>query len=221
VDAVDPRLQSALARQFAARLALLEGGARRVGWKLGMGEAERIGCEVALGYLTTASVVRSGATWMAEGDVSLHADAELALEMGQHVTADADRATLRNAVAGYGVALELVDLGDATNGPEAVVADNVFHRAVAFGRFHREMPAGDLEGRLVVNGQVCATAPVEVDVAARVRAAARLLEAMGERLRSGDRLITGSVVQVAIRRADEVVADLGRLGDVAVSIARE
>jgi 2-keto-4-pentenoate hydratase len=221
VDPVDSRLQSALGRQFAARLALLEGGARRIGWKLGMGEAERIGREVALGYLTSASVVRSGETWTVDGDLSLHADAELALELGRHVTADADDATLRNAVAGYGVALEIVDLGDAPNGPEAVVAANVFHRAVAFGRFHRELPAGHLEGRLVVNGRVCATAPVDVDVAARVRAAARLLEAMGERLRSGDRLITGSVVQVAIRPGDEVVADLGRLGDITVTIAPE
>jgi 2-keto-4-pentenoate hydratase len=184
-----------------------------------MGEAERIGREVALGYLTDASVVSSGSTWMADKDVALHADAELALEMAQDATSDDDDAALRDAVAGYGAALEVVDLGDAPHGAEAVVADNVFHRAVAFGRFHREMPAGHLEARLVVNGQVHAAAPVDVDVAARVRAAARLLEAMGEQLRSGDRLIMGSVVQVAIRRGDEVVADLGRLGDVAVSIA--
>jgi 2-keto-4-pentenoate hydratase len=221
VDAVDPRLRSALARQFAARLELLQGGARRIGWKLGMGEAERIGREVALGYLTSASVVSARSTWMAGRDAALHADAELALEMAQHVTSDADDAALRDAVGGYGTALEIVDLGDAPKGPEAVVADNVFHRAVAFGRFHREMPAGSTNGRLVVNGEVRATAPVDVDVAARVRAVARLLEAMGEQLRRGDRLITGSVVQVAIRPGDKVVADLGHLGDVAVSIAPE
>ena len=186
-----------------------------------MGETERLGREVALGYLTDASVVSPGSTWTAGREVSLHADAELALEIACGVTADADDATLRDAVAGYGAALEIVDLDDAPNGPEAVVADNVFHRAVAFGRLQREMPAGSTEGRLVVNGEVRATAPVDVDVAARVRAVARLLEAMGEQLCRGDRLITGSVVQVAIRPGDEVVADLGRLGDVAVSIASE
>ena len=110
---------------------------------------------------------------------------------------------------------------ECADGPEAVVARNVFHRAVTFGEFHREMPPGKTEGRLVVHGQVRASAPVEVDVAARVRAVARLLEAMGEQLRAGDRLITGSVVQVPIRPDDEVIADFGCLGQAAAKIARE
>jgi len=220
MGAVDARLRSALERQVAARREVLHGGARRIGWKLGMGDVERIGREVALGYLTSASVVAPASTWTAGRHVSLHADAELALEIGHDVSALADDATLRDAVAGYGAALELVDLGDAPKGPEAVVAGNVFHRAVAFGAFQGEMPDG-AEGRLVVNGQVRASAPVNVDVAAQCRAVARLLSAMGEQLQSGDRLITGSVVQVAIRPGDEVVANFGRLGQVAATIARE
>jgi 2-keto-4-pentenoate hydratase len=83
------------------------------------------------------------------------------------------------------------------------------------------MPTDPTVGRLAVNGQIRASAPLNVDVAARCRAAARLLGAMGEQLQSGDRLITGSVVQVAIRPGDEVVADFGRLGQVAATIARE
>jgi 2-keto-4-pentenoate hydratase len=221
MGAVDPRLRSALKRQFATRLEVLHGGARRIGWKLGMGDAERIGREVAVGYLTSASVVSPKSTWTAGRHVSLHADAELALEIGHDVSADADDATIGEAIAGYGSALELVDLGDTPKGPEAVVAGNVFHRAVAFGGFQRHMPTDATEGRLVVNGQIRASAPLNVDVAGRCRAVARLLGAMGEQLQSGDRLITGSVVQVAIRPGDEVVADLGRLGQVAATIAPE
>jgi 2-keto-4-pentenoate hydratase len=42
---------------------------------------------------------------------------------------------------------------------------------------------------------------------------------MGERLRAGDRLITGSVVQVPIARGDEVIADIGPLGRVKLTTA--
>jgi 2-keto-4-pentenoate hydratase len=203
VNDVDPRLRVALERQFMARGKVLGEGTRRVGWKLGMGDAERIGSEVAIGYLTTDSLLQPGSTYAAARPASLHADAELALEFGRDVAPGADDEILHDAVSGFGVALEIVDLGDALRGPEEVVADNVFHRAVCFGGFVRALPTSAREARLVVNGEVRAAAPLEVDVAHRVRAAVRLLEAMGERLSCGDRLITGSVVQVAIDVDDE------------------
>jgi hypothetical protein len=45
-------------------------------------------------------------------------------------------------------------------------------------------------------------------------APARLLAGVGERLRRGDWIITGSVVQVAVRPGEEVIADFGELGRV-------
>ena len=39
------------------------------------------------------------------------------------------------------------------------------------------------------------------------------------RLRPGDRVITGSVVQVQVQQGDDVVADFGLLGRVQVSLA--
>jgi 2-keto-4-pentenoate hydratase len=41
---------------------------------------------------------------------------------------------------------------------------------------------------------------------------------MGERLAEGDRVITGSIVQVPIQRGDEVAADLGALGSVRLTV---
>jgi catechol 2,3-dioxygenase-like lactoylglutathione lyase family enzyme len=67
---------------------------------------------------------------------------------------------------------------------------------------------------------VRAEAASEADLAELVRVVARLLGAMGERLQTGDRIITGSVVQVAVRPGDEVVADLGDLGRVELVVAR-
>jgi 2-keto-4-pentenoate hydratase len=56
-------------------------------------------------------------------------------------------------------------------------------------------------------------------LAGRISAAARLLGAVQERLRPGDRVITGSVVQVQVQQGDDVVADFGLLGRVQVSLA--
>jgi 2-keto-4-pentenoate hydratase len=54
-----------------------------------------------------------------------------------------------------------------------------------------------------------------------VRSAAALLGAVGVRLQAGDRLITGSIVQVPIGPGDHVLADLGELGSVELTIDRE
>src|SRR5829696_7976667 len=127
---VDPRLASALAAQLRTWRATLAGGAQRVGWKLGVGDRERIGAGPVIGHLTTATLLAAGEAFRATGITALHADAEVALELARDVEADRDPA--RAAIGGYGAALELVDLGPVAGGPEGIVATNVFHRAVAF-----------------------------------------------------------------------------------------
>jgi 2-keto-4-pentenoate hydratase/2-oxohepta-3-ene-1,7-dioic acid hydratase in catechol pathway len=140
------------------------------------------------------------------GGRDLHADAEVAVEIGE-----------RDVVRGYGVALEIAYLGGGERGVSAV-ARNVFHRAVAFGPIQRTLP-DPLVSSLRVNGDVRAEAEVDHDVAGRVEAVSRVLSAAGERLEPGDRIITGSVVQVRIAPGDEVVADIRTLGRVGVSLA--
>jgi 2-keto-4-pentenoate hydratase len=53
-----------------------------------------------------------------------------------------------------------------------------------------------------------------------VLAVARLLEALGERLEPGDRIITGSIVQVPVGAGQDVVADLGGLGGARLKVVR-
>jgi hypothetical protein len=200
MTAVDPRLVSALREQLWRR----PSNAHRVGWKVGRGDRERIGDEIAVGHLTSATVLRSGGVY-ADG-ARLHADAEIALELGDG-----------QAISGYGASLEIVDLelaGDA----QAVVESNIFHRAVAFGPIVGTLPT-PIDAKLVVNGLVRAAAPVVEDFAATLLKVARILGAAGETLRAGDRVITGSVVQVPIAAGDDVVADFGALGRVQVAIA--
>jgi 2-keto-4-pentenoate hydratase len=213
---IDPRLESALAAQLADWRAALANGAERVGWKLGIGDRERIGGPV-IGHLTSASLLRDGSDYeAAEG--ALHADAEVALEMGRDLGANADEDEARAAIARYVAALELVDLAEPPVEPEAIVAANVFHRAIVLSSGVEALPLAGVEGRLIVNGEVRASAPAPADVADRVLVVARLLDAMGERLRAGDRIITGSVVQVPVAPGDTVVADLGALGSARATI---
>lgn len=80
---IDARLAAALAVQLEQWRATLRAGADRVGWKLGMGDRERIGDEVAIGYLTSATLLDPGGAYHAGCDGDLHADAEVAFELGR------------------------------------------------------------------------------------------------------------------------------------------
>ncbi len=201
MSAVDSRLVDAMREQLAARPA----GASRVGWKFGSGDGERIGGEIAVGHLTSATTLPDGSTYRGGGR-DLHADAELAVELGDD-----------QAITGYAVALEIVDLaGDES--PEEVVAGNDYHRAVAFGPFVETRPPA-LDGALVVNGERRAAAPAPGDIAARVAAVARVLGAVDEELRPGDRIVTGLIVNTPVGSGDHVIAELGALGRVSLRIA--
>jgi len=203
---VDPTLARALDVQFAAWRAALGRGAERVGWKLGVGDRERIGDGPVIGHLTSASrLVPGGVYHGPPGD--LVADAEVAVLIG------AD-----GAIAGYAAALEICDLA-GEDPPEAIVAANVFHRAFALAGTVERLPEGGVEGGLVVEGELRASAQSAAGFSDGVRAAADLLREMGEELRPGDWIITGSVVQVPIEPDDEVLADLGPLGRVGLTIA--
>jgi 2-keto-4-pentenoate hydratase len=46
-----------------------------------------------------------------------------------------------------------------------------------------------------------------------------VLRGVGERIAAGDRIITGSILQVPVRATDDVVAEIAGLGTVQLSIA--
>ncbi len=198
---VDARLVAAMREQLARRPA----GAERVGWKFGSGDEEHIGGDHVVGHLTSATLLADGDTYRA-GGTQLQADVEVAVEIGEDLEP-----------ARYGVALEICDL--ALDGSvEEVVIDNDYHRGVAFGPFADELPQG-LQGVLVVNGERKAAGPAAADLVERVAAVDRVIRAVGDGLRPGDRVITGFVVNTPVRPGDEVVAELGELGRVGLRIA--
>ena len=201
VREVDPRLVAAMREQLSRRPT----GSARVGWKFGSGEDEQIGGDHVVGHLTRATLLEDGASYRRGGD-DLHADVEVAVELGDEL-----------APRGYAVALEICDLG--ADGPlEEVIAGNIYHRAVAFGPMVEGLPQ-NLEGALVVNGERRTVGPAPDDVVARLAGIDRVLRAVGEGLRPGDRVITGLIVNTPVASGDEVVAELGELGRVTLAIA--
>jgi len=138
---------------------------------------------------------------------ALRADAELALEIG------AD-----GKPVGYGAALELVDVARPPDDFESIVAANIWHRAFALSPLRDEPPPAHARAGIRINGKTVDASERRVDALETARIASELLAAVGERLEPGDRIIAGSLVQVPVARGDEVVADLGELGQVGVRV---
>jgi hypothetical protein len=175
-------------------------GLPRVGWKVGRGIVEgEEHLEPVLGYLTELS---DGALDPGEAR-ELRVDAEVAVEVGSGRVA---------------AALELVDLARPPDDFETIVAENVWHRGVAFGPFTAEPPPDGFRTSIVVNGETRGETTGSVDVEETVRIAHRLLPTVGEEPRPGDRIIAGSILQVPVAPGEEVAVDLGALGRVTAHV---
>jgi 2-keto-4-pentenoate hydratase len=192
------------------RREILAQGAEPIGWKIGFNvpsTQERLGIDAPLaGFLTTDSLLEDGDSWSIEDDGDVIVESEVALEVG----ADG------RSIAALFPALELADEPDLDLEIEQILAGNIFHRAVAFGaRVEAEEPGA---ARILVNGEeqhtVSAADAVE-RLEAMVEAVAARLEAAGEELRPGDRIITGIIAPPHRARAgDTVRLELEQLGGV-------
>ncbi len=209
----DPEILAALSEQLVAWRASLDGGAQRVGWKIGLNVPEmqrKLGLrESVIGHLTSASQLDDGATYPSGGAADLRIEPEVALHMGAGGT-----------VAGYGPAIEVVDPGDAPSDAAEIVAGNVFHRAFLLGPSRPAMPPDGVEADVRVNGERRETGHSGGNFDDVVELVGRLLGEVGEELREGDVIIAGSLTPPqAVTAGDEVEVGLGPLGGLTVSIA--
>jgi 2-keto-4-pentenoate hydratase len=210
--------------QLARRAELLDGGAEPIGWKVGFNVPaiqERLGIERPVaGFMTTAGLVADGAELTLGGDAVL-VEPEVAVELGADVPGGADPGTARAAIAALLPALEVTVPPDLSLSVEQIVAGNVFHRAVAFGpRVEVDAPGA---GRLIVNGAEQARIDPEATVAhlaEMVSAIAGRLADAGERLRAGERIITGVLAPPPRATAgDWVRLELDSLGGVEIGFS--
>jgi 2-keto-4-pentenoate hydratase len=191
----DPRAIDGTHRQLAERDRILATGAKRLGWKLGLGAPPaREKWEIkgpAAGFITDATLLDSGASQSLDGWTKPVLEAEVAVRV------------LRDAVgarvAALGLAIELADLGSGTDDLAEVLAGDIFHRRTVLGSLDVDpsTPVGAV--KVERDGETIDTAD---DPTALVGGTAaemtayldRYLAAIGEELGDGDVIITGSTV---------------------------
>jgi 2-keto-4-pentenoate hydratase len=183
---VDDPITTGTRAALVRRRELLAHGAEPVGWKVGFNlpaPQEKLGIDAPLaGFLTSDTVLESGSTWPLGDDGPVIVESEVGVEIGEDG---------RSIVAVMPV-IELADPPDLDIGLDAILAGNIFHRAVSFGP--RAETAGPGAARILVNGEENAAVPAE-EAGARleemVDAVAARLDAADEELRSGAVIITG------------------------------
>jgi 2-keto-4-pentenoate hydratase len=188
------------------RREILAQGAEPIGWKVGIndpGVQRKLGIDGPLaGFLTTDSLVED--SW---DDYPIVVECEVAVELGPDA----------RSIAALFPAIELADPPDLEIEVEQMIAGNIFHRAVAFGpRVEADAPGA---GRILVDGEVQHELDSDQTGAnlGMIGALAGRLEAAGEELRPGDRVITGILAPPhTAEPGDTVRFELDGVGNVEV-----
>jgi 2-keto-4-pentenoate hydratase len=225
----DPRVVRGMRAQLELRRRRLDGGDQPLGWKVGFGAPamlERLGISGPLvGFLTRGARVRSGESISLAGWAKPIAEPEIAVHIGRDVAAGGDREAAAAAIAGISPAIEIVDLTSPPEDPERILSGNIYQRHVVLagdGPARAGSAADGLTCRIIRHGSEAArTSDPQANTGewiAIVRHVADLLAAFGERLRSGEIIITGSVVPpLAIEPGEEAIAfEVDPVGSVAV-----
>jgi 2-keto-4-pentenoate hydratase len=220
---VDPRVQAGLERALVSWRTLVEGGAERVGWKVGLNAPpvmESLGlAHPVIGFLTGATVVESGASCSVGGASKPLAEPEVSIELRRDVGPGAEPDEALAAIESLGPAIEIVDIPAPPEDVELAVAGNVFHRAVVFGLTRQDAAVSGTVASVTVDGELRERGDVTTDLAETIRVVADLLGAVGERLSAGDRIIAGSLTTpVELAAGDRVELDLGTLGRADVAL---
>ena len=194
------------------RRLILAKAAEPVGWKVGFNAPEvqeKLGIDGPLaGFLTTNGLLEDGAEWSLGKEGEVIVESEVAVELGDD----------GRSIVALLPALELADPPDLDQDVETILAGNIFHRAVAFGpRVETGSPGA---ARIFVNGEEQHAVDAEwagANLEEMVAAVARRLEAADERLRPGERIITGVLAPPhTARPGDTVRLELEAVGGVEV-----
>jgi 2-keto-4-pentenoate hydratase len=221
----DPRVRRGMDLQLELRRRILDGGARSVGWKLGLGTQaamEQHGTTAPLvGFLTDRGLREAGSELPVGGWTKATAEPEIAVHVASDVPADGDRDAVARAIGALGPAFEVVDIDGGE--VEQILAGDLFHRYVVLGDptpFGAVAPA-DLRGRFRHNEEEQAIDEPLALVGDPVDALAHLathLAAFGETVRAGEVLITGSIIPaVAVAPGDTLHYRLDPLGELALT----
>jgi 2-keto-4-pentenoate hydratase len=224
----DPRIERGMLAQLTERRRRIEAGEASLGWKLGMGvpaAMAKIGTDAPLvGYLLAPALVADGGTVPLDGWGNAKLEPEIAVHLGTDLAAGASRSEAEAAIAGLGVAIELVDIDPDAGDPESILAADIFQRHVLLGPLFVGASASGVSARALQNGEEAASTgdatgatgdPVDL-----VLHVVNVIGAAGETLRAGEVVICGSVVPALdVAPGDTVEVQLDPLGSLTVSLA--
>src|SRR5215831_12398259 len=210
----DVRVARGMRAQLALRRKRLAAGYAPLGWKVGFAAPamlKRLDITGPLvGFLTRAARVQSGGSVSFAGWVKPVAEPEIAVHIGRDVSAGADHETAKAAIAGISPAIEIVDLTAPPEDPERILSGNIYQRHVVLdgaGAARAGSASDGLMCRIIRRGSEFArTSDPQANTGewvGIVRHVADVLAAFGERLRSGEIIITGSVVPPLTIEPDE------------------
>ena len=225
---IDERIIAGMRDQLAARDELLRSGERQLGWKVGFGAPaalEKLGTDRPLvGFLLESAQLADGAAVPIGGWTAPALEPEIAVHLRSDVPADAAWDHVRDAIGGLSAAIELADVTPPPTEPRQILAGNIFQRHVMLGPIDESRSTAEgIGGRVTVNGEEVAAnddpASITGEVVEVVRLTAELLGAVGERLRAGQVVISGSVVPpVQIAPGQDVEIALDGLGALRVRL---
>lgn len=201
----DPRILRGMETLLKLRQDRLDAGEKPLGWKAGFGAPaamESLSIEAPLvGFLTEKTLLPSEAIVSITGWMKPAIEPEIAVYLGQDLPETRDRETTRKAIASIGPAFELADISFPPNDVEKILAGDIYHRHVILGHADGSRAGCVLDGlvgRIYRNGSEIATVTDPQNLTGNlvdiVHHIATLLIALGERLRAGEVIITGSMV---------------------------
>jgi 2-keto-4-pentenoate hydratase len=227
----DPRIQRGMAVQLGRRRERLDAGEQPLGWKVGFGAPaamQKFAIKAPLiGFLTDQALVATGATVSLAGWSKPVAEPEIAVHMGRDLLAGADRDTVKAAIAGLGPAIELADVDRPPDDVEEILAGNIYQRGIIVGPCDASRAGGvvdGLHGHIARNGSAFAQTSdpqaLTGDLIDIVRHVADTLAALGQTLRAGQIIITGSIVPpLWVGAGEEIVFRLDPVGSVSIRFA--
>jgi 2-keto-4-pentenoate hydratase len=201
VTPLDPRIARGTARMLALREQTIAEGAEPIGWKAGFGAPAALAkFEIdrpLVGFLTRDRLLPSGATVSVADWTNPMFEAEVAAHLSSDIGPGASPAEALAAVGGWSVAIELADVSPPPTDIEEILAGNIFHRHALLGPVVDSLPSPPVFSVQKNGEEVSATSDPEAltgELGFVLASMAATLAACGAGLRTGDVVITGSVI---------------------------
>jgi 2-keto-4-pentenoate hydratase len=230
IPPIDPRIERGMQAQLRLLSERQARGEKLVGWKLGFGSpaaVQRLSLPGPLiGYLTDRVLLDPNQKISIAAWTRPVLEPEIVVRLGKPLSGRVDRLAVDDAVASIGPAFELADMSFPPDDVEHILAEDIYNRHIVAGTPETSrlgFKVKDLEARIFRNkNEIVRTPDVQAltgDILDLIVYMAAQLHQVGQRLRSGDLLMMGSIVPpLELGPSEQVEYELWPLGRLSLSI---